>query len=636
MKIRIATTRFSRFVCSFVLLCVVALSSVWAQESTLRVPSIIGDKMVLQRNTTAHLWGNATPGAEVKITTSWQKGAIVVKADALGQWLADVPTGEAAENQKITISSNGERLTFSDIMLGEVWICSGQSNMHFTVGATIDVVKELKNPNPKVRLFHTGRRSSRIPLDDVYGASWTTSAASNLRDFSAVGYTFGDRVQRELGVPVGLIGASYGGTSIESWMPEEEVVNNQLFLVGLNESLQRNAAKWKGKERYFAAAQYNANIHPLLNTAVSGVIWYQGCHNVTNSLDHYDQMLERFIISWRERFKNPEMPFYVVQIAPHTYEGTTGALLREKQAKVAAKMEHVELIPTIDQNERTGDIHPRNKQVVGERLAAAALGEHYGKAVDFRAPSYASKQREGNKLRVSFHNAEKGLTCPDGRVVGFQVSDLNGKYYLAEAKIEGSEVVLWSKKVAEPNNVRYCFDECEGNLFCTNGLPVVPFRSDFDGKRMGARSFYESLSEVPVTVKYKGCEKRIFEGKEIHLWQNKNWALRGPMKELLGWEVLIPEMGEGGDLTPKVTITAHEDGYVYVLARLFISFLAFDGWEVMPCTDMPIFDLDKKHRQRGRAFLVRHAVKKGQTVTIPPMEGGQSVQPIAKEIIYNK
>lgn len=613
-------------------LCLILFAAT-ASAQNLTVPTFIGDKMVLQRNSTAHLWGTAEPNATVEITTSWNDSPIRIQASPYGQWLADVPTGEAAEGQKITIKSNGERLSFSDIMLGEVWICSGQSNMRFTVEKSIDVVHALKHPNPKIRLFHTDRRSSRIPLDDVYGAQWTTSAAANLRDFSAVGYAFGDSLQRALNVPIGLICAAYGGTSIESWMPEEEIRNNEQFLVGLNQSLQENAHKWKGKERYFAAAQYNANIHPLIRATIAGVIWYQGCHNVATTVNHYDKLLERFITSWRERFHNPELPFYVVQIAPHTYEGMKGALLREKQAKAAAAMEHVELVVTIDQNERTGDIHPRNKQVVADRLAAAALGEHYGLAVEYRSPTFKSKTREGNKLRVTFHDAEAGLTCPDERVIGFQISDATGKFHRAVAEIDGSTLLLSAAKCPEPINVRYCFDECEGNLFCRNGLPVGPFRTDFD-TRLSVRSFYDTLSEMTVTVKCKGYEKQSFVGREIALWPNKRWVLRQPMGELLGWEVLVGDMLEAGGLTPKITMTAHADGYLYVLARNIFDVVELPGWEVMPCTDMPLFDLDKKNRSRGRVFLCRHAVKKGETVTLPAMESMAGVQPIAKTILF--
>ena len=607
--------------------------SVAAMAQSLNVPTIIGDKMVLQRNSTAHLWGSAEPSAEVKITTSWNKKPIVVQADMLGRWLADVPTGEAAEKQTIVIRSEGEKLSFSDIMIGEVWLCSGQSNMRFTVGNTIDVVAALKKPNPKVRLYNAGQSSSLVPMDDIYDVAWTTSSASNLRDFSAVGYVFGDILQRELNVPVGLINASYGGTLIESWMPEEEILANQEFLTGLNEAKVKNAQKWKNRPRHNAAAQYNALVHPYINATIAGVIWYQGCHNVNTTLDHYDRLLNRLIGSWREVFRNPDMPFYVVQIAPHTWEGIAGALLREKQAKVANKLEGVELVPTIDQNERTGDIHPRNKQVVGERLAAVALGAHYGKEVDFRAPQMESIKREDGKIRVKFSNAEKGLMCSDERVLGFHVSDSKGYYHLAEAVIEGSEVVVWSEEVASPTNVRYCFDEFEGNLYCTNGLPVVPFRTDFDDGRLGARSFYDTLSEMTVTVKYRDCfVKRMGDG--AYPWSNKNWVLHNTMKELEGWEYLQPRALEKGEFTPKMTITAHSDGYIYVLARDIVAMSTREGWEVIPCTGMPVKDLDKKGRSRGSLYLCRHAVVAGESVTIPATEEMFGLHPIAKDIIY--
>ena len=630
-----AKLRVERIVRRTVLACALLLATlVPSFAQSLSVPTIIGDKMVLQRNATARFWGYSNPRAQVVVNPSWGEKVEVV-ADEFGQWLAEVPTGKAAEKQKVTISSDGEELAFSDIMIGEVWVCSGQSNMKFTVEKTIDVVKALKKPNPKVRLFHTGHISSRVEMDDIYGASWTTSAAANLAGFSAVGYVFGDELQKELDVPIGLINASYGGTSIESWMPEEEIVNNQMFLAGLNESLVKNAKKWKGKDRYFAAAQYNANIHPIVNSTIAGVIWYQGCHNVSTTVKHYDKLLTRFVESWRAKFRNPEMPVYVVQIAPHTYDGNSGALLREKQAKVAAEMEHVEIIATIDQNERTGDIHPRNKQVVGERLAAAALGEHYGVKIDFRSPSFKAMTSENGRLRIQFNDAEKGLMCKDDKVKGFQVSDSKGRFRLAEAKIEGSELVVWSERVESPVNVRYCFDEYEGNLYCANGLPVLPFRTDFDNGRVSARAFYDTLSEMTVTVKYDGCVRLDFSGSEIHLWQNNEIVARNPMKELQGWEFLQPSMLESGQFAPKLTMTPSEDGYVYVLARNVFPLLD-RGWEVMSCTDMPLVDLSKKNRSRGRVFLCRYPAKKGKSITIPSNDDINCVQPIAKEIIYKK
>lgn len=605
--------------------------SVAAQS--LSVPSVIGDKMVLQRNSTARLWGWGQPLTEVTVKTSWNKEPIVVKVDELGQWLAEVPTFEAAEKQKITISNDYDKLSFSDIMIGEVWICAGQSNMRFGVEKTIDVLDALKKPNKNIRLYNVPQKSSMVPMDDIYDTEWTTTSSTYLATFSAVGYVFGDRLQRELDVPVGLINASYGGTLIESWMPEEAIVANKVFLDGVNKAKKDNARKWKNKPRHNTAAQYNQMVHPYVNTTVAGVIWYQGCHNVNTTLAHYDQLLESFIESWRERFRNPELPFYVVQITPHTWAGINGALMREKQAMVANEMDHVEIIATIDQNDRTGDIHPRNKRVVGERLAAAALGEHYGKDVDFRAPQMSDVEREEGQLRIKFSNAEKGLMCPDKKIVGFQVSDMKGDYYLAEAKIEGSEVVVWSEKVASPNGVRYCFDECEGNLFCKNGLPVVPFRSDFDNGAKYSRSIYEELSDITVTVKYRGC----FIGKMgngAHPWSNKNWVMGDAIEQMDGWDYLQPKVLEANEFSPKLSMTAHGDGYVYVFARNIIAMYEREGWEVVPCSGVGLKDLDKKGRSRGTIYLCRHAVKKGETVTIPSTDEMFSVVPVAKEIIY--
>ena len=259
----------------------------------LNVPSVISDNMVLQRNSTVRIWGTAEAGEKIIVTASWAAEKYSVEADVTGSWIVEIPTSEAAEKQTLKIDGASESLRFKNIMIGEVWICSGQSNMKFMVEQSIDVIASLKSPNPNIRLYNTGQRSSRIPMDDIPINGWTTSAPSNLGSFSAVGYAFADRLQKELGVPVGMINASYGGTSIESWMPEEEITGNELFNYGLNKSIEDNAKKWKGKDRYFAGAQYNANIHPIVNTTVAGVIWYQGCHNVVTTASSCSLILYR-------------------------------------------------------------------------------------------------------------------------------------------------------------------------------------------------------------------------------------------------------------------------------------------------------------------------------------------------------
>ena len=602
------------------------------QSYALNVPSVISDNMVLQRNSAARVWGTAKPGEKISVTASWYSEPIQAVADELGQWLVSIPTGDAAYKQTLVIKGTEETLKFKNIMLGEVWICSGQSNMKFPVGNTIDVVSALKSPNPNIRLYNIGQRSSRVPMEDIPIDGWTSSAASNLESFSAVGYAFADVIQKELGVPVGVINASYGGTSIESWMPEEEILNNELFNYGLNKSLQDNAKKWKGKDRYFAGAQYNANIHPIINTTIAGVIWYQGCHNVTTTAGHYDLLLERFIASWREVFRNPELPFYVVQIAPHTYEGVKGAVLREKQALVANRLDHVEVIASIDQNERTGDIHPRNKQVIGERLAAAALGEHYGLDVVYKAPQYLSHKVEGNKVRVSFSEVKDGLKCDSDQIRGFQVAGSNGRFRLAQAEIEGNEVVVWSDKVKDPVEVRYCFDEYEGNLFASNGLPVHQFRTDFDNGAKFDKAVYDINIPEEITVKCSGCEEGIL-ANNIKPWNNRNYQIVGILPDLVGCAYLSPRWCESGESMPGLTITAQSDGDIYILVRDFSYCISLKNWEIIPCSAIQILDPDKKNRPRGMLYLAKREVKKGENVVLPSSDTNVSgVIPVAKNI----
>ncbi len=602
------------------------------RTDALNVPSVISDNMVLQRNSTIRIWGTAEAGEKVTVIPSWTTDKFSVHADITGSWLVEIPTSEAAEKQTLKIEGASESLKFKNIMIGEVWICSGQSNMKFMVEQSIDVISSLKSPNPNIRLYNIGQRSSRIPMDDIPINGWTTSAPAHLGSFSAVGYAFADMLQKELGVPVGMINASYGGTSIESWMPEEEITGNELFNYCLNKSLEDNAKKWKGKDRYFAGAQYNANIHPIVNTTVAGVIWYQGCHNVLTTASHYDLLLDRFVASWRERFRNPQLPFYIVQIAPHIYEGVKGAILREKQAVAVARQEHVEMIPSIDQNERTGDIHPRNKLVIGERLAAAALGEHYGRDFDFRAPQYASHVKEGNKIRVKLSYAQKGLKYIGNSIVGFQVSDQDGNYFLAQAEIDGSDILVWSGNVEDPYGVRYCFDESVGNVFCNNGLPLHPFRTDFDNQARYERGMYESIESGKITVRYPGSQEGICTDN-FKPWFNREIIAKDVIPSLIGMSVLTPEWLEAGKVMPSLSITSHYDGYLYILVRDINYVLKQKGWEIVPCSLMPLFDLEKKNRRRGNLYLARRAVKKGDTVTLTSSDTNIcGVIPIANNI----
>ena len=619
-----------------VLTLFVALTSmIGAMAQNLSVPTIVGDNMVLQRNTTAHIWGWSAPGEEVTVEASWLSEPVKTTANDIGEWIANVPTGEAAVKQKVNVYTKAEELNFVNIMIGEVWVCSGQSNMQFKVSATTDLQDALKTPNPNIRLYNSGRISSRFPMTDIPEAEWTTSAKRNLSGFSAVGYAFGDKLQKELGVPVGLICVAYGGTSIETWMPEEKVMENLLFMSGLKQSLEDNAKKWKGADRYYAAAQYNANINPIVNATIAGAIWYQGCHNVSYASTYYDKLQVEMIKSWREKFNNPEMPFYLVQLVPHIYDNIKGAQLRESQAAAANSLEGVDYIPTNDCLDVYGDIHPRNKKVVGERLAAKALGHHYGKEVSYLHPEYESMQIEDDKIRITFRNAELGLTTSDGKEVrGFQLGDKRG-FVHAEAVIEnGCEVVVSADGVLKPTAVRYCFNEGVGNLVCNSSWPVAPFRTDSDNEEYGLLPQMYDVCEMEVTVKGGDFALGRLEPNGV-LWTNRTkFFLKEVIESFEGFDILTPNWENKDTMVPyTVEFSSKKAGRIYILARSYKT-LTDQGWSVLPSSAMPVYD---KTGIRSRLVVGYRDVDAGEKVTFEVRTDNISgIIPVARKIKYKK
>lgn len=605
----------------------------------LRVPTVIGDYMVLQRESVAHVWGWSSAGSQVVVEASWLSAPVTTTADGEGRWIANVATGKASENESLTISSEGEVLMFQDIMIGEVWVCSGQSNMQWNVGRSIDVKDALEFPNEKIRLYNSGRIAAAEPQNDIPEATWTTTNPGDLKEFSAVGYAFGDKLQKSLRVPVGLICVAYGGTAIEAWTPEEVVFGNELFALGHNKHIEDNKSKYtekatgEMKPRYLAGGTYNANIHPILNTTIAGVIWYQGCHNVSFSGTYYDAQLEAMIGAWRSRFGNPNLPFYLVQIAPHTYEGVKGAVLREKQALVAAQMDHVEVVATIDQTDRLGDIHPRNKLVVGERLAACALGEHYGKNAEFRSPSYSRMEKKGNKIYLYFDNVGKKLVCYDKEIIGFQIGD-GSEFCLAKAEIVGKDcVMVWSDNVKKPEAVRYCFDESVGNLQSVNSLPVLPFRTDSDNSILSARGYIPEFSDVEITVTGGRFVRNIFE-PNLQLWNNRKFVITDALEGLLGFDCLTTEWLRKEEVIPsKVVITAEGDGRIYMLCRTWSWVYKQKDWKLLPNSKMTY--RDPKRGITGNIWVAYKDVKKGEKSTIKfDSEVSSGFMPIASKINY--
>ena len=627
----------------FILVAIVAmfLSSTvaMAQEkpTTLTLPSVVGSNMVLQHSTTVNIWGWAKPKATVKINPSWLglKKPLKVKADAEGFWILPVQTLPASyDAHTITIQAGKEVKELTNILFGEVWLCAGQSNMEWSVRKTPDMKAELKNgANNNIRLYCTGRIHSATPQNEVpaqkkHKTQWAVCNSKSLANFSAVGYGFGKELQETLNVPVGLIDASYGGTCVEGWLSAEYLANNPK--VAANAKKLRNK-KWKNH----ISALHNANIYPIRHASIAGVIWYQGCSNVGNNTYYY--LLNELVKSWRLEFRNPEMPFYIVEIAPHTYQGVSGARIREAQARVAARTKNCEIVITNDQNQIPGDIHPPKKAEVAHRLAQCALGGFYGKTTaEFRSPAYKSIVVEGNAIRVLFKNVPSTLVQKgEGRINGFQIgvkdpaNEKNLIFSLAEAKIDGNTIVVSAEGVENPVAVRYCYNEDMGNVFSAEGLPLGAFRSD-KSRSQGVRPYVEKASEIAIKFEGEGYSRSTFT-KDAPQWANSGFFLSDEYPaEFEGFEILYPAVVGKGEMSVGGTITAQADGKIYL-------FTSINGatrkapWTVLTST---YSRCAKDGKKRGTFYIVEREVKAGDVIELPKFKNAYGVAVLAKTIEY--
>ncbi len=459
-----------------------------ASRADVTLPRVFSSEMVLQRETQAAIWGWADPAEAVTIKCSWAKAPIRLKADAEGKWSARLPTGKAGGPHSITISASNT-ITLEDVLFGEVWLCSGQSNMEMPVAPVSraytgikDWQKELADANhPQIRLFQVGNLASKRPAKDVqpgvsvYGVRvppcrWQKCSPESVRHFSATGYFFARHLHRELGVPVGIIDASWGGTAIEVWIGAKHLAR-----AGFGNVVK---AAEKAPDRPNAQGVptrlYNGMIAPLMPFTIKGAIWYQGESNSRNPKP-YKKLMEALIADWREGFKT-NLSFYYVQLAPFGYRHNA-AYLREQQLK-ALSVEKTGMVVTMDIG-NLRDIHPKNKQEVGRRLALWALANDYGRNIVYSGPIYKSMKIEGRKVRLRFDHVGRGLTALGGRLRGFEVAGADKKFHQATATIVGDEVVVWSPEVEAPVAVRYAFTStATASLMNKDGLPASPFRTD--------------------------------------------------------------------------------------------------------------------------------------------------------------
>lgn len=461
---------------TFAILTALLLALAANAQPFISLPSLISDGMVLQADSMVRLWGWADPNVTISIETSWGEKA-EVKTGFSTFFSVSLKTPQATfEPQSISFCNNrgGETLTktVSGILIGQVWLCAGQSNMALAAkNGVIDMNEDIAsgNINGKIRLFTAPKHCSLTPQEDVQG-HWEVCDTSSVKWFSSVGYYFGNRLQEVLDQPVGLINVSWGGTPVELWVRPEAL--NQETVEG-----------WKKlpvavRDGWDVGTGYNGMIAPVVNMVVSGAIWYQGEANRHNA-SNYAYSFSKMIQYWREQFQQ-DLPFYFVQIAPKEYKDNDlrGAIVREQQEEVAKTVENTGIVAIYDVVEDVKDIHPKYKKPVGERLAGQALTDVYGKDMGkVRHAAFASMEIVKNKIIVSFTGAEGGLVCPDKEIIGLEVGD-GTALYPAQGKIQGDKLVVWSKEVKDPVCVRYCFSQAIGNLFDIAGLPVLPFRSD--------------------------------------------------------------------------------------------------------------------------------------------------------------
>ena len=457
--------------CTLGLVLLLAPAMIYTAKGNVSVPAIFGDHMVLQQNQEIIIWGWARPNEEVTVQPGWEHEEVKTKGNNKAQWQVKIKTPGAGGPFTLTIKGYNT-LVIEDVLIGEVWLCSGQSNMEWTAAQGIDDAEaEVATArHPEIRFFTAGLRTAVSPQLDIEG-EWVVCTPETMKYFSAVGYFFGREIQSKLDAPVGLISSSWGGTPAEVWTSADVVEDNDLFR---EEAQKIREVPWCPREPGVA---FNAMIAPLIPFRIAGVLWYQGETN-TYSPGTYEQFFPALIENWRQHW-GYDFPFYYVQIAPYKYgRPMEGAWLRDSQRK-ALEVPNTGMVVVSDIG-NTEDIHPRNKKDVGLRLASWALANTYGKeGITYSGPLYKNMEQEGKKIRVFFDHAENGLMAKGKEITHFEVAGEDGVFVPAKAKIDGGTVVVQAREVKEPVAVRFAWgNTAEPNLFNKEGLPASTFRTD--------------------------------------------------------------------------------------------------------------------------------------------------------------
>jgi len=471
-----------------ILLLYILCLTTCAIQAQIKLPKIIGSNMVIQQGKPISIWGSALPDTPISVQFNGQTQKTVTNKQ--GNWNVQLLPMKASKlPQTMIIKSRKEKLELKNILIGEVWLASGQSNMEYTMklhhhykkprhGKDIQQEEFEKARLPLMRILHVEKSSD---ADSLPTKGWQNINHESLATLSATAYFFGKTLIDSLGIPVGIISSSVGGTQIETWTPEDAYMASPLFKTKIKDHKLNDVQ---------IARHFNPMIREIIPFTLKGFIWYQGETNLmAGNIDSYPDLQRTLVESWRSLWKDTSLPFYYVQIAPHTYSqrrrfhiNNWESLPRfwEKQTG-CMQIPHTGMAVTTDLVDDVTDIHPSYKWEVGRRLALWALSHDYGyKQLVYSGPQYRTMHIEGNKIILEFDHVGSGLTTNNGKAPEwFQIAGENNRFYQAEAIIKANKIILSSNKVQHPINARFAWDEiARPNLINQEGLPAVPFRTD--------------------------------------------------------------------------------------------------------------------------------------------------------------
>lgn len=450
----------------------------------IKLPAIVSSNMVLQRNTNVVLWGWADAGEKISITASWIKAPQTLQADNQGNWRTELKTTNSLEPQTINLKGKVSNITLDNVLFGEVWLCSGQSNMERPMkgipgepvfGSAMAIAK---SHNPNLRLFKVGFNASKTPLNDLKKyLAWQSAAPECVNNFSAVAYFYGQQLQEILGCPVGIIATSVGGSAVETWISKEALSEFKFVNLDTADSTRKATAT--------PTVLFNSMISPLIPYTIKGALWYQGEAN-RKEPENYKKLFPAMVKDWRTRWNIGDFPFFYVQLAPYSYGNKlayqisdNSAFIREAQLKCLDLIPNSGMAVTLDVGDENS-IHPSKKKEVADRLLFLSLSKSYGfTGFDFTSPNYDSYEVKDGGIMLSFKNIEAGIFAFD-RLTDFEIAGSDKVFFPAEAKIvKGKTVFVSSQKVVNPVAVRYAWSNwVKGSLFGNNLLPVSSFRTD--------------------------------------------------------------------------------------------------------------------------------------------------------------